>query len=77
MVYKSCPDLSRLSATAAPVVNPDSEYRAAYRPSSEHHQLNTNNSTDAAAAADVANDNDDNNDDINEVCGLLLIFVSA
>ena len=71
MVYKSCPDLSRLSGSSAPVVNPDSEYRAAYKPSTEHHQLdNTSSHTLIANAA--AADNSDDDDDINEVCVLIL-----
>ena len=64
-MYKSCPDLSRLSGPTAPVVNPDTEYRAAYKPSAEHLEHYSTNKSSPAAAAAADNDEDDG---VNEVC---------
>ena len=67
-MYKSCPDLSQLTGTTAHIVNPDTEYRAAYKPSTKDPEhFNANNSTLMANAAtsDIGGDDDDG---INEVC---------
>jgi len=76
MVYKSCPDLSLLAGTTSPVVNPETEYRSAYKQSAGHQEhFNTNNSTVERAAATAADNNDiDDTDGINEVCNYLYIF---
>jgi len=85
VVYKSCPDLTRLTGVSTPVVNSDSEYRAAYKPSAEYNREtdNTNNSAPTAntadAAAAAAADNNDNgygdDDGISEVCAYLYVFL--
>ena len=67
-MYKSCPDLSQLTGTTAPIVNPDTEYRAAYKQSTndpEHFNANNSTLTANAATSDIGGDDDDG---INEVC---------
>ena len=72
-MYKSCPDLSQLTGTTAPIVNPDTEYRAAYKQSTnDPEHFNANNSTLADNAAASCSDDDDG---INEVCLIVNIFV--
>jgi len=81
MVYKSCPDLSRLTTGSVPLVDTETEYHAAYRPSTDQHDYysNTGHTTaaaaagggggggGAAAAAAVAGGKDENNNNGDDV----------
>ena len=76
MVYKSCPDLSRLTTGSVPLVDTETEYHAAYRRSTDQHDYysNTGHTTAAAGAGAAAagakdeNNNNSDDDDVNEVC---------
>ena len=79
MVYKSCPDLSRLTTGSVPVVDTETEYHAAYRLSTDQHDYYSNTGHTAgaagggggggaAAAAGAKDENNNNDDDVNEVC---------
>jgi len=72
MVYKSCPDLSRLAGTAEPVVGTVTEYQSAFKPSAEYTERDNSADNATTKAANVAaaasqNDDDGGGDDVNEV----------
>ena len=73
MVYKSCPDLSRLTTGSVPLVDTETEYHAAYRRSTDSNTGHTTAAAAAGAGAAAAGAKDENNnnsddDDVNEVC---------